>query len=1221
MAEMAMEEDPVPVSAAREPSVPESNFVEEKLQTLLENPAVEFDAWTSLIKETEETSPNDIRVISLVYDTFLSQFPLCYGYWKKYATHKARLCMHKEVVEVYERAVLAATYSIDLWVSYCNFGMLAYEDPADIRRLYARGLSFVGRDYRCHLLWDKYIEFEYSQKQWSQLAHIYISTLRFPTKKLHSYYESFRKLAALLEEEMGHQETKVPVETVPNCEATNTDDCEYQEASGVIRDFLDPQDGIPNPDAVKKYLLIGEKMYQRSSQMDKKISPFEVHIRRSYFHVKPLDSCQLENWHQYLDFVEMQGDFDWTVKLYERCLIPCASYAEFWIRYVEFVDAKGGREIANYALGRASSFFLKRVPTFRMYCAMFKEQIGDVLGARTLFVRDGADLDSDFTENVSRVANMEKRMGNTQAACKIYEKAIEMAKEKQKFQILQALYTNFAQFTLVISGSIDAARDVFVKEIEQTPCKSLIKGLVHFMIMHGGPAEVPKLDSFIEHAISPGSDLSRALSSQDREEISLLFLEFIDLYGDIQEIRKAWIRHRKLFPHIMRDIFHCSTTGNNCLDENKEGRNGSLYSYPHHASQDCSNVGSDMHRSLGRNGSALFQGAKVGEIQLEDKNKTKVVEEQVIIAEMKEQPTAEGTEPDQQVGELVHNCPDVTQNPEACSGDSETKIQMKPIPDQEFGSSSSPALDNHSISSPQTDTGKSIPAISNDCNSSLEATGGSKENEFEDGGDVNEVSENRDPDLLDIKSSLASQASLQKDDSPLLTGQKPSEAERNQVKMRLQSQTDLKHDVPVSGVYPQDASGGRDSAHHNKEAPEDRSHKSYHNIQDSQPQQWHVHGQYPSVGSNAQMLTAQVYPCQSQSQAFTNTQDQQAHNAQGQYQMVSTQVNPSGSQAWTGQNMQQLGYLYSQSQLSTQSAQAQIYNQPLQNNEQYGYFQSIQGYAPHIWQYYQQQLYYLQLQQNQHQNQQLSPPLQQQLRSQQELNQQESPQHPSSPHNKQGQQQPQQQQASQVQKQSQQLQQTQQQQHLLYQQHQQQMYLQVQQQQQQLYLQYQLLHQQQQPQQSILQQQQQPPKQQQQPQEHLLEQQQQQQPRQSILNQQQQQPQQQQQSQEHLLHQQQQQQQQLLQQHQQQMLLLQQQQQQQQYFQLQQPHIGSSELQALNYNLYFQQNIPVQYTSNQQQEENGQEGETSQVEGSEVQNAEQCVRSHPSTPQLLPENQ
>lgn len=55
-------------------------------------------------------------------------------------------------------------------------------------RLFEKGLSFVGRDYSSHVLWDKYIEFEYSQKQWSHLAYIYISTLKFPTKRLNDYY-------------------------------------------------------------------------------------------------------------------------------------------------------------------------------------------------------------------------------------------------------------------------------------------------------------------------------------------------------------------------------------------------------------------------------------------------------------------------------------------------------------------------------------------------------------------------------------------------------------------------------------------------------------------------------------------------------------------------------------------------------------------------------------------------------------------------------------------------------------------------------------------------------------------------------------------------------------------------------------------------------------------------------------------------------------------------
>lgn len=45
------------------------------------------------------------------------------------------------------------------------------------------------------------------------------------------------------------------------------------------------------------------------------------------------------------------------------------------------------------------------------------------------------------------------------------------------------------------------------------------------MSTHGGPTEIPLLDSVISNAVTPGSDVSTALSPEDREDISLLFLE------------------------------------------------------------------------------------------------------------------------------------------------------------------------------------------------------------------------------------------------------------------------------------------------------------------------------------------------------------------------------------------------------------------------------------------------------------------------------------------------------------------------------------------------------------------------------------------------------------------------------------------------------------------------------------------------------------------------
>ena len=77
---------------------------------------------------------DNILKIRRVYDAFLAEFPLCYGYWKKYADHEARLGSIEKVVEVYERAVQGVTYSVDIWLHYCIFSISTYGDPDTIRR-------------------------------------------------------------------------------------------------------------------------------------------------------------------------------------------------------------------------------------------------------------------------------------------------------------------------------------------------------------------------------------------------------------------------------------------------------------------------------------------------------------------------------------------------------------------------------------------------------------------------------------------------------------------------------------------------------------------------------------------------------------------------------------------------------------------------------------------------------------------------------------------------------------------------------------------------------------------------------------------------------------------------------------------------------------------------------------------------------------------------------
>lgn len=92
--------------------------------------SVTHDSYLSMISPLK----NNILKIRRVYDAFLAEFPLCYGYWKKYADHEARLGSVDKVVEVYERAVQGVTYSVDMWLHYCIFAISTYGDPDTVRR-------------------------------------------------------------------------------------------------------------------------------------------------------------------------------------------------------------------------------------------------------------------------------------------------------------------------------------------------------------------------------------------------------------------------------------------------------------------------------------------------------------------------------------------------------------------------------------------------------------------------------------------------------------------------------------------------------------------------------------------------------------------------------------------------------------------------------------------------------------------------------------------------------------------------------------------------------------------------------------------------------------------------------------------------------------------------------------------------------------------------------
>ncbi|KAL5219139.1 hypothetical protein ABZP36_019823 [Zizania latifolia] len=508
---------------------------------------LDFNAWIALIDETERIAESNILKIRKVYDTFLAEFPLCFGYWKKYADHEARLDGISKVIEVYERAVLAVTYSVDIWYNYCQFAISTYEDPEIIRRLFERGLAYVGTDYRSNILWDEYIKYEESLQAWSHLAIIYTRILEHPIQQLDRYFHCLKELAATrnLSEILTAEEAAMYVVTTENTAQTldgetHTDDVDMS---------AQPENSaLSEADNLAKYVSVREEMYKKAKEYESKIIGFELAIRRPYFHVKPLDNPELENWHNYLDFSEKEEDINKVIKLYERCVIACASYSEFWIRYVQCMEDRGSLELANNALARATHVFVKKQAEIHLFSARFKELNGDVSGARVEYQHLYSELYPSFLEAIVRHSNMEHRLGDKESACLVYEKAIAAEKEKERSQILPTLLIQYSRFLSLALGDIEKAKAILTGFLEQcNMTKSILEAIMHLESIFPCERRIEFLDSLVEKFLTAEPTEGEISSLGDKEDISSIFLEFLDLFGDAQAIKKATNRHIALF--------------------------------------------------------------------------------------------------------------------------------------------------------------------------------------------------------------------------------------------------------------------------------------------------------------------------------------------------------------------------------------------------------------------------------------------------------------------------------------------------------------------------------------------------------------------------------------------------------------------------------------------------------------------------------------------------
>ncbi|KAH7401821.1 hypothetical protein DE146DRAFT_631113 [Phaeosphaeria sp. MPI-PUGE-AT-0046c] len=417
----------------------------------------DYDRWESLVNRasdleggvTRNSSPSAIELVRNVYDCFLNKFPLFFGYWKKYADLEFSIGGTETAEMVYERGISCISPSVDLWANYCTFKMDTSHDNDIIRELFERGAQFVGLDFQSHPFWDKYIEFEERVGEPANATALCSRAFHLPIQAYDKYYQKFSVLIGTR-----------PVEELAEPEVLEV----------LHKQVQTENQGLPEkaPLELERQIrqAIAQYFYDACMRVQQEVTSrwnFEHAIKRAYFLPTELEDAEIENWRKYLDFEEKHGDFQRTSFLYERCLIACALYEEFWLRYARWMFAQGKDEDTRIVYTRASCIFVPiSAPTVRLNWARFEEKLGRTSVARDIYVAI-LEQSPGHEETLISLANIERRQEGNDAAVRLLEEYITQSNN----HIGGILVAEQVRILWQCKGAVDEARQVFKDKHER----------------------------------------------------------------------------------------------------------------------------------------------------------------------------------------------------------------------------------------------------------------------------------------------------------------------------------------------------------------------------------------------------------------------------------------------------------------------------------------------------------------------------------------------------------------------------------------------------------------------------------------------------------------------------------------------------------------------------------------------------------------------------------
>lgn len=328
----------------------EASFVQdypewEPTRLVIDSNPNDMASWDRLIEMMEDlvaVNPSMSQEMKLLvkqnFEELLTRFPLFFGYWKKYVSVVYQLDGLDSSIDILSRSVTSFPNSLDLWMDYLS-ALVANRssDKELIREKFEEAVYQCGRHFLSHPLWDKYLEWISSVEGESiHYMRVLLKVIRLP---LHQYAKYFTKFYEI-KPNFGKDDLLTEEESIKT--ATQL----YSKSDGLSDEEIDH--------ILDTFFLA---LFNNTQKLTTERWPFEAGIVTNFFNLELVPQEEVENWIKYLDFEEAQHNYLQTKALYERCLVPCALYESFWIKYLSFLRNSDSSEILN-VFHRACNVFV-----------------------------------------------------------------------------------------------------------------------------------------------------------------------------------------------------------------------------------------------------------------------------------------------------------------------------------------------------------------------------------------------------------------------------------------------------------------------------------------------------------------------------------------------------------------------------------------------------------------------------------------------------------------------------------------------------------------------------------------------------------------------------------------------------------------------------------------------------------------------------------------------